>query len=84
LRAIHIKGVFSVRDIVVLSGAEKSYTYQIVRRLLASSDIEEGGYQVNPVGRKEKVLRVRHRDEFFRKYVLAVNPKGDITKGGAK
>ncbi len=67
-RAMHVKGLFSVRDVTVLSDAEHSYVCALVRKLIESGDIEAAGRAPGP-RRPEAAYRVRNRDEFFLRYV---------------
>jgi hypothetical protein len=75
-RAMHVKGLFTVRDIHVLSDAEHSYVCALVRRLIESADIEPAGRAPGP-RRPEAAYRVRNRDDFFLKFVRG-------SRGGAK
>ncbi len=69
-RAMHIKGLFSASEITVLTEASRDFIYQVIEQLLKSDDLEGVGMRKNLNGRYEKTYRVRHRDEFYKYYVL--------------
>ena len=69
-KAIHAKATFTAREILLLCGAERSYVHKTLRRLLAEGFIEHIGTTKSPRGSPEKLYRLVHRDEFYKKYVL--------------
>ena len=75
-RAIHIKGSFSAADIIRLTGADKSYAYRIIRRLVKSQDLERIGSRENLIGREEALFRVRYSDDFYKKYITTQTAGG--------
>jgi len=71
LRAMHIKGAFSVREIAILTDAHRTYIGQVVKNLLDSGDLETLPKQFDEtVGQKVPRYRVPKPDEFYRRYVL--------------
>jgi hypothetical protein len=68
-RAMHVKGSFTPREITILTDADKSYVLATTRRLVKTGDLEFLGEVKGEKGRHRKVFRVRHRDNFFMKYV---------------
>ncbi|MEM5786267.1 MAG: hypothetical protein AAGU11_03040 [Syntrophobacteraceae bacterium] len=69
-KAMHIRGTFSAREIAVLTDADRTFVYRIVRELVAASAIEFVCDQAVKDRVIEKVYRVKHRDDFYRQYVL--------------
>ena len=67
-RAMHVKGRFTVRDVAVLSDADRSYVYLLVRKLLDTGAIRPDGKAEGP-RKNELAYLVKNRDEFFLKYV---------------
>ncbi len=64
LRAMHVRGVFSINDIMQLTDVSNTYIYMTVRRLIAEGYLEEAGKKV-----RQKIFRVRHRDKFYKEIV---------------
>ena len=71
-KAIHAKGVFTAREILLLCGAERSYVHKTLRRLVREGFIEQIGTKKGPKGLQEKLFRLVRRDELYQKYVLEV------------
>ena len=69
-RAIHITGAFEKRQIAMLSGGSITRVTGIVRILEAAGEVEKTG-SVRPASGTGRLwrYRVRHRDEFYLKYV---------------
>jgi hypothetical protein len=67
-RAMHVKGMFTIRDITVLSDGEHSYVCALVRKLMKAGEIEAAGKAPGP-RRPEAAYRVKNRDQFFLKWV---------------
>ena len=70
LKAIHIKGTFSVHEIMALADSETRSTHRILRMLLDLGHIDEIGRKMGPSGHYCRVFRVRNRDEFYLKFIL--------------
>ena len=68
-RAMHVKGLFSATEVILLSEADNRYTYRVIRRLMECGDLEEAGTRRNVLNRKEVLFRVRHKDDFYLKYI---------------
>lgn len=64
LRAIHVKGLFRIKDIKILTDAEVSYICALVRRLVKADHIEHIG-----TCQKEKSYRVKNADQFYLIYI---------------
>ena len=77
-RAMHVKGVFSAREIALLAGANIATVRWLIRTL--RDELEEVGRRVSPRGALEKLWRIRHRDRFYQKHVLQVAAKAAPTK----
>ena len=71
-KALHARGVFTAREILLLCGAERSYVHKTLRRLVREGFIEQIGTKKGPKGFQEKLFRLKHRDRFYQKYVLGV------------
>lgn len=69
-RAMHVKGLFSATEVILLSEADNRYTYRVIRRLVGSGDLEEAGSRKNIIGRKEALYRIKHKDDFYLKYII--------------
>jgi hypothetical protein len=67
-RAMHVKGRFTVRDVAVLSDADRSYVYLLVRKLQDAGAIRADGKTEGP-RKNEQAFLVKNRDEFFLKWV---------------
>ena len=67
-RAMHVKGVFTPSEVALLSGANLGTVRWLIRRL--KEELECVGQKENARGGLEKLWRIRHRDRFYRKYVL--------------
>lgn len=67
-RAMHIKGSFSVADVARLTDGDPAYINEIIRDLVSQGDLEVMG-RLKGIG-APKVYRVRHRDGFYKKYVM--------------
>jgi len=74
-RAMHVKGVFSAREIAMLSDADGSYVRHIIRDLIASGDLEKAGLGESSKGRLESRYRVSHIDKFYKKIVMEMEPR---------
>jgi len=72
LKAIHTRVAFSLWKIAVLSDADRSYVWRIVRELLKSGEIEAVCSRKRANGQSEHVYRVRHRDDFYLRHVRDV------------
>lgn len=70
-RAMHVKGVFSVREIMVLTDADRSYIAAVIRLLMGDGIIESQGKKPGPHGRSENVFRLKSRDKFYLDFVRA-------------
>lgn len=70
LRAIHIKNIFSVNEVVALADVSMRNVQRTVNKLLDAGHIELCGRQKGPSGYPERVFRVRNRDVFYLKYIL--------------
>lgn len=68
-RAMHTKGMFSVREVAILTDADWSYVRRLIRGLVKKGDIEAAGRGRNPRGNTEQAFRVRNRDRFYATYV---------------
>lgn len=68
-RAIHIKGIFSARDVVVLTDGSKTYVPRVINRLLENGELEKVGRRSSTRGGKETVYKVRSVDRFYRRFV---------------
>ena len=68
-RAMHVKGCFTPNEIITLSDADKSYSYRVIHRLVRNGDVEKAGIRKNEAGRNEDVYRVKHKDDFYLKYI---------------
>jgi len=71
LRAMHVKGAFSVREIAILTDAHRTYIGQVLKKLLDRGDLKTLPKQFDEtVGQKVPRYRVRNPDEFYRRYIL--------------
>jgi hypothetical protein len=70
-RAMHVKRIFSAQEIAILADVTLNYTRKIIRRLIASDDLERIGHQKNEILKDESVFRVRHSDQFYLKYIVS-------------
>ena len=69
-RAMYTKRVFAVRDLVVLTDADESYTRVLVRRLLKAGRVRKvGDRPLNGTRRKEAVFGLVDPDGFYLEYV---------------
>lgn len=66
-RAVHVKGAFTVEDIVKLTEADPAYISQIIRQLVADGHVEKVGSM--PGKGAAGAYRVRHRDRFYKEKV---------------
>ena len=71
-KAVHAKVTFTAREIVLLSGVERSYVHKTLRRLSREGLVEQIGLKKGPKGVPEKLFRLVRRDELYQKYVLEV------------
>lgn len=69
-RAMHIKGVFSAREISGLAECQKGFVLKIARELIGAGVLEHICMRKDATNHDEKVFRVRHADSFYRDYVL--------------
>lgn len=69
LRAMHVMGSFSAREIAMLSDADPSYVRTVIRQPEVVCHMELAGEGQTPKGRRELRYRVRHRDKFYLKHV---------------
>jgi len=83
-RAIHVKGLFSAADIILLTEADKRYVYRTIYALLEAGDIETAGIRKNIVNRKEALFRVRHKDDFYLKFITQKDQNGITSKKDRK
>ena len=70
-RAMFSLGVFSVREVALLTDASVETVRWLIKRL--RGEIEPVGRKKNARGKFEKLYRIRHRDQFYKKYVLGVD-----------
>lgn len=69
-RAMYAKRVFAVRDLVVLTDADESYTRVLVRRLLKAGRVRKvGDRPLNGTRRREAVFGLTDPDQFYLEYV---------------
>lgn len=68
-RAMHVSGTFSARKLAMLSDVDRSYASGLIRQLLKSGDLDDAGKTESPAGGRERVYRIRHRDEFYKRHV---------------
>lgn len=68
-RAIDVSGHFSAQDVARISRAEISYVRSVIRRLVASEDIREGGRKRNQWGKMRTVFFVVDPDQFYLEFV---------------
>lgn len=68
LRAMYVKRLFTARDIIILSDAEKSYVNAMIRELVAAGEIVAAG-KVPGKLQRVRAYRARNPREFFLKYV---------------
>ncbi len=79
LRAMHVSGSFSARDLVTLADGTRNFAYKLICRLEASGEIVPAGKQKNINGCPEKVYRVKDRDAFYLKYLIGSQKKNELT-----
>ena len=79
-RAMYSKGIFSAREIRMLSAADMSYAMRVIRRLVAAGDLEPAGKKKNPRGRLEHLFRTGNRDRFYRIYIKEMPDAGRRSK----
>jgi len=68
-RAMHIRGIFSARQIAMLADADKHYAQKLIRQLVRAGDVEVAGKEKTHRGTIERTYRVRRRDAFYLEYV---------------
>ncbi len=70
-KAIQFRGAFSAREIAISAESSKSFVFKIIKGLLTDGHLEVVGKQRNPyTDQMEKVYRLRHPDNFHRRYIL--------------
>ncbi len=77
-RAMHVKGVFSAREISKLTDARIDTVRKIAGALLKGQEIEEVCIRRNSRFSRERIYRIRHLDRFYLKYIL---DRGDGDEG---
>ncbi|WP_028320398.1 hypothetical protein [Desulfatiglans anilini] len=68
-RAMHVRGTFSVRDLVLLTDADSSYVRSVIRKLIQNGALRVAGDRPAPSGARERTYQVGNRDRFFLDYV---------------
>jgi hypothetical protein len=70
LKAMHIKGVFSVSEIVHLTDADKTQVMHFIKKFSLCKQVSECGQRKKHTGHLERVFRVCNRDDFYLKNIL--------------
>lgn len=68
-RAMHVKGSFTTREIMILSDASKKYVRFVIKNLTGSCDLVRHGKRQNDQGRWETVYRLVNKNRFFVEHV---------------
>lgn len=68
-RAMHLRVAFGTREIVTLTGADRSYVRMVIRELMASDEIEAMGRRRDGDRAAEGTYRIRDRDRFYLAHV---------------
>jgi transcription initiation factor IIE alpha subunit len=68
-RAMHLRGFFSARDLVILTDADESYVNVVIRGLAADAVVRLAGKRTAASNRRERVWELVHRDRFYLEYV---------------